>query len=249
MNFVGEYKIRLEAVDSTNEALKMAVKETDLPEGALLWTDKQLSGKGQLGTKWETNPGENFTGTYLLKPEISTDDTFSISMITALAVKETVEELLNSTQKSVSIKWPNDVLVNDRKIAGILIENQLQLNQITKSFLGIGLNVNQSSFSDFKRKATSLQMESSIEFNLDAVISKLSIHLQQFYMLYKTKGVQPIKLLYMAALYQNQEWANYKIEEEVSLKITDVSPNGYLVVENRKGEKLEFELKELEFLS
>lgn len=250
MNFVGEYKIKLNAVDSTNEALKLAVKEGNLPEGTLLWTDKQESGKGQLGTRWETNPEENFTGTYLFFPNSSTEDAFSLSMITALAVKETVEELLDSPQKSVSIKWPNDILVDGKKVAGILIENQMVGAQILKSFIGIGLNINQMEFSSFKRQATSLKLETDQSYSIPGVIEKLSIHLQQFYMLYKTKGSVPLKQLYMNCLYQNQKWSTYKSKgEEVQLRIINVLENGYLQLENKEGEVSIFELKQLEFLS
>lgn len=249
MNFVGEYQIRLDAVDSTNSALKLALEDAQLPEGTLLWTDSQTDGRGQVGTKWESIPGDNFTGTYLFYPNCKSNESFTLSMICALAVKELVEELLDVPQKSVSIKWPNDILVDGEKIAGILIENSVQANLISKSYIGIGLNINQLAFSKFNRPATSLKILTKEGFDIKEVIEKLSIHLQQFYMLFKTMGKDPIKTLYLDALYQNQVWAQYQTSHEETLKIMDVLSNGHLLLENKKGDAISFDLKQLTFLS
>ena len=175
MNFVGNHKIRLNVTESTNSSLKNMAKNLLLPEGTLLVTDLQTKGRGQMDSGWVSEEFKNFTGTYLLKPNIELENSFLINLIISLAVKSVIEDYV-SDEKSVKIKWPNDILIDRKKVAGILIENQVKSKYISNSFIGIGINVNQISFPVFKRKATSIAVETKKHVLIDELIDIKKLH-------------------------------------------------------------------------
>lgn len=247
MNFLGNHKIRLNVTESTNSSLKDMVKNLLLPEGTLLVANLQTKGRGQMDSGWISEEFKNFTGTYLLKPNINLEDSFLINLIISLAVKSVVEDYVGSA-KSVKIKWPNDILIDRKKIAGILIENQVKSKYILNSFIGIGINVNQTSFPVFKREATSIIAETKKNVLIDELTDKLSIQIQQFYMLYKTNGHKPLFSLYLDALYLNREWSDFLIPNRIELMITGISENGMLILEDKQSNILSFGIKEIEFL-
>ena len=246
MNFVGNHKIRLNVVESTNSSLKEMVKNLLLPEGTLLVTNLQTKGRGQMESGWISEESKNFTGTYLLKPHIELENSFLINLIISLAVKSVVEDYVGD-EKQVKIKWPNDILIDRKKIAGILIENQVKSKYISNSFIGIGINVNQLLFPVFKREATSILSETKKHVLIDELTDNLSIHIQQFYMLYKSIGDLSLSKLYLESLFLINEWAIYLTPEKEELMLKDVNKNGQLVLINRQGEELHFDIKEIKF--
>lgn len=121
----------------------------DAPHGTVVVTDRQTAGRGQRGNSWEAQPGANLTFSLLLRPQaIPAAGQFELSMIVALEVAACVRRALAGAPDAprVCVKWPNDIYVGDRKIAGILIENSLSGSGIERSIAGIGLNVNQRRF-------------------------------------------------------------------------------------------------------
>ena len=121
----------------------------DAPHGTVVVTDRQTAGRGQRGNSWEAQPGANLTFSLLLRPQaIPAARQFELSMIVALEVAACVRRALAGAPDApqVCVKWPNDIYVGDRKIAGILIENSLSGSGIERSIAGIGLNVNQRRF-------------------------------------------------------------------------------------------------------
>lgn len=121
----------------------------DAPHGTVVVTDRQTAGRGQRGNSWEAEPGTNLTFSLLLRPQaIPAARQFELSMIVALEVAACVRRALDGAADAprVCVKWPNDIYVGDRKIAGILIENSLSGSGIERSIAGIGLNVNQRRF-------------------------------------------------------------------------------------------------------
>ena len=154
-------------------------------------------------------------------------------MIMSLAVKETVSEFVNG---KVEIKWPNDIVVEGKKIAGILIENKLQKSVLAGVFLGLGLNVNQKVFPDLNRKATSLSKEVGAEIDLESVITRLSFNLQQFYSLYEAKGYATINFLYHQDLYLKGEEYVYKVGKDTRFfTLQSVNKQGDLQLFNQFG--------------
>ena len=134
------------------------MKET-LPfkEGLVVTANFQTSGNGQRGKSWESSIGDNLLISIVIEPNILTKNQFLLSKCVALALYD----LLTLYTDDVSIKWPNDILINDKKIAGILIQNKVKSDKISHSVIGIGLNINQMVFKDYLPKATSILSDSS----------------------------------------------------------------------------------------
>ncbi len=143
------------AADSTNTLMRQRAA-AGAPHASALIAVEQTAGRGQRGNSWESEPGANATFSLLLRPDaIAARHQFVISQAAALAVVDTLQQCDITAQ----VKWPNDIYVNDRKIAGILIENSLSGDSICTSVIGIGLNVNQRVFhSDAPNPVSMIQL-------------------------------------------------------------------------------------------
>jgi BirA family biotin operon repressor/biotin-[acetyl-CoA-carboxylase] ligase len=162
---------------STNAYLEQLVKEGTVAEGSVLITDYQYAGRGQRGNTWLSEPGKNLTFSVFLRPTfLPASAQMYLTRTFALGI---TDWLLQKTRAQVHIKWPNDILLNQKKICGILIENQLQHHHITASIVGIGLNVNQVNF-PFST-ATSLQRETGTEAYLPTCLHELMEYLDRRY--------------------------------------------------------------------
>lgn len=139
--------IILDETGSTNS--EMTLRLDTLPHGAALMARRQTAGRGQRGNSWESEPGANVTMSILLRDlqDVAPQRQFVISEAVALAVADTVARYLPADMiDRVAVKWPNDIYVDDKKIAGILIECGICAGAITHAIVGIGLNVNQLTF-------------------------------------------------------------------------------------------------------
>ena len=246
MVYFGKNRVHCTKVDSTNEELKRIFSQKDLENGTLLTAEFQTGGKGQMGSKWESEYGNNFLGTFFLRSSMPSSELFALNMMASLAILETVKELIN---KSVEIKWPNDVLVNGEKIAGVLIENKFKNGSLIASFLGIGLNLNQQSFDKFKRPGTSLIKQGVTLKNREEIVQRICFHLQQFYSLYNLKGFQTINFIYHQELYLKGEEHAYLVGKETRFfTLQSVNKKGDLQLFNQFGKLEEFGLKAIQFL-
>jgi BirA family biotin operon repressor/biotin-[acetyl-CoA-carboxylase] ligase len=129
-----------DAMDSTNESLKEFAQHEG-PAGALVVTDDQRGGRGRLGRTWTSQPGKDLTFSVLLRPRVLPAEASRLVLAAGLAVAEVVERLLGPG-RTVGIKWPNDVLVDGRKVCGILSEANMDMDRLHWVVIGIGLNVN-----------------------------------------------------------------------------------------------------------
>ena len=159
--------IWLEETGSTNSWL--SENEHSLETNTAVAARRQTAGRGQRGNSWESEPGSNLTLSLLLRPEgIHVARSFCLSEAVAVAVAETVEAIAPGIK--VAIKWPNDIYVNDSKIAGILIENVISGSAISRSIVGVGLNVNQTEFlSDAPNPVSLKQLLPKVDFNVDVL--------------------------------------------------------------------------------
>jgi BirA family biotin operon repressor/biotin-[acetyl-CoA-carboxylase] ligase len=145
-----------ESIGSTNDQLKAML---DAPEFTGVTADEQTAGRGRRERSWHSAPGEGLYLSVLLRPEIAADKIPLLSLLAAVAVAETILSFQISNL-SLDIKWPNDVLVNDRKISGILIESTSVAHEAPRFVVGIGVNLNHSSFPpELSEMATSLKLE------------------------------------------------------------------------------------------
>lgn len=245
--FTGKNLIRLPEASSTN-ALALDLLVDLPPEGTVILTYHQKEGKGQKGSEWLVQAGMNLTFSVIYYPEfLESQALFDLSRMTSLAVYTTLVHFL--PQQDVMIKWPNDVLVNQQKIAGILIENQLMGNQVRSAIIGIGLNVNQEKFPDeLTGLATSMKLCEGKEFDLEVVFQRLLLELEKHYLQLKTpqKNIQDRR--YLNALWGYQEEMTLMIDgQEGTYLIVGVDKSGRLAVAMNGGLRY-FDIKEVQFL-
>lgn len=242
---IGKYIIRLDTVDSTNNyAAALFVKDKPA-EGTVIMADYQDAGRGQRTTKWESERAKNLLVSFIFYPQIDVADYFFINQCVSLAVHEVVEnELVNN----VKIKWPNDIMVNDRKVAGILIENSIRGNDFMYSLAGIGMNVNQIVFNRYSTEATSFALEQKKNFIVPDLLNKLCGSLKTWYQALNNEEHDRIALAYSKRLFRKDEWCEYEIaDEKIKGAIRGVSEDGKLIIEKENGEKVKFNLKEVKF--
>lgn len=152
--------IHLPEVGSTNNYLRqMLEQQPELPEYTIVDAYAQTEGRGQRGNSWESNAGENISCSILLRPNLPEEAfTFDLNIVVSLALHDALCRYL--APESIQIKWSNDIIVgHNRKIAGILIENEWLGSQLEYSIIGIGLNVRQTAFGEYHPVATSLALE------------------------------------------------------------------------------------------
>lgn len=243
--FVGQQFIKLERVDSTNRYAQDMAKNGLLHEGAVISAIEQFSGKGQRGSSWQSMAGKNITLSIYLKPRfLNTQQQFLLSQCIALALFDCI---CHYCKTGVSIKWPNDIIINDKKAAGILIENSIKNNVIDYSIIGIGLNINQTEFENLPQ-ATSLQIECGKELNLVEVTTLLCQYIEKRYLQLKKESFS-IHKAYIEHLYRFNVNANYVYQKiQINARIIDVQSDGKLVLQKKYGEKIICNLKEVEFV-
>jgi len=140
---IGQKFILLDEVDSTNNYTAKLLSEGKMAHGTVILADKQTAGRGQRGNSWHSASGKQFTGSiYAVTAFLSVERYWYLNLAVALAVQETIQRFISP---DVQIKWPNDVLVNDKKIAGILIETQWNSGSIVGAIIGVGINLQQES--------------------------------------------------------------------------------------------------------
>lgn len=168
--------IRLSVVDSTNIYTSKLLSQSGIKPWTVVVADSQKSGKGQRGNSWESEFGKNLLCSIALFPEdLKVLEQFKISMAASLAVCDALADY----GIEANVKWPNDILVGGRKVAGILIENQIINERISSSVVGIGLNVNQQSFSPYPWPATSMKQQlKSQDIDVEGLLGCLILHMR-----------------------------------------------------------------------
>ena len=248
--FVGNVVEHRSELVSTNDFALNLIAKTNPIEGFVISTDFQLTGRGQIGSSWHSKAGQNLLLSIILQPKwLAIANQFQLSQAMALGIADTVKAY---TPFQTTVKWPNDVFVKGKKIAGILIQNSLKRNQMNWSVVGIGLNVNQVDFPVEITNVTSIKILSKKETALDKLKEKLFQNIEYRYLQLKsTPGI--ILKDYLQNLYQYQSWANYQDVASGRLfegQIIGVNKMGHLAVQRK--EKLEsieyFDLKEIVFL-
>lgn len=244
--FIGKEIIELDVVDSTNNYLSELQKSKSIGEGLVVMAYYQTAGRGQRGSKWISQPGENLTFSIALKPKfLGFNNHFILSKIVSLAICKYLKKI--TFLDEVKIKWPNDIYVGQNKIAGILIENQFKGDKIVGSIIGIGMNVNQTNFGDLK--ATSLKLLTQKEHNLTIVLKEVLRYIESDYLKLRTNTTIAIEKEYLKNLLYYNEYYPYIIEgNKISGKITGVMPDGKLKMELQSGKIQLYDLKEVEFI-
>jgi BirA family transcriptional regulator, biotin operon repressor / biotin---[acetyl-CoA-carboxylase] ligase len=237
---IGQKIIHLDTVDSTNNYTANLQKEGKIPHGTVILADEQTAGRGQRGASWTSSAGENLLLSVYLTP-----DNLSVVNQPALThfISLSLIDFLRKIGISGKIKWPNDIYVNDQKIAGILIENSIRSSYISAAIIGVGFNVNQQSFEGVN--ATSLKLQNEQHFQLKEVLFSW---IQEMNLLWAELTKGNLKLLesrYKQELYLLNESAFYLDETgEFEGIVRDVDNQGYLILE-KNTELRTYDLKEI----
>lgn len=230
-----------ESLTSTNDE----ARNPRYREGDLLVAEHQSAGRGQRGHTWTSGEGMNLTASLLLEPRfLPVREQFSISRMAALALCD----LLEGEGLTPRIKWTNDIYLGDRKVAGILIEHSLEGNQLGRTIIGIGLNINQTEFDPALPNPISMAQAADRRFNREELTQRLHTLLMSRYEALR-KG-DSLDDDYQRRLYRLHEPQRFRLPsgEEFLGTIRRVAPMGDLEVEHPDGEVRSYLFREIEFL-
>lgn len=245
--FVGKVLHELKAIGSTNQYALDILSKSNPSEGTVIVTHDQYAGRGQAGKHWESEPMKNLTCSLILYPTfLQARQQFLLNQAISLGVLKTIQYFI---PKKCTIKWPNDLYVEDRKITGILIQNALKGATIQSSVIGIGLNVNQQIFKSDAPNPTSIFLETNKEFTLSSVIQQLCEHIEQQYLLLKAGRIDLLQQQYQQQLYRLHEVHPYKKADGTLCQgiIQGVTDIGLLRLKTERGEE-HFALKEIGYV-
>lgn len=243
-----EYSIEwLDRVKSTNDYCA-ACAACGEAEGKVVAAKFQEAGRGQRGNTWESPGGLNLTFSILLRPRfVPAQKQFLISKIAALAVSDWVSGYIPTGR--VAVKWPNDIYVDDCKIAGILIENTFRSAEIEYSIVGVGINVNQEHFSADLPNPTSIFLHTSECVDPKQALPEVVACLNLWYEQLESGNYNLIDMRYLSRLYRKDVWASYKAGGVIfDARIRGVEPDGSLILEKRNGAVVSYAFKEVGFV-
>jgi BirA family biotin operon repressor/biotin-[acetyl-CoA-carboxylase] ligase len=247
-------------LESTNQYLQNLLNEgIDIVDNIVV-TDYQTSGKGQGKNVWESEDGKNLLFSIALDMSfLKAENQFILTQIVSVTMINVLKNYL--PEESLFIKWPNDIYFNDKKIAGILIKNEIKGMMMGTSIIGIGLNVNQTSFDDNLPNPISMKMITGKDFDLDELLSaisyQLSVNSQQSIVNSQwsmVNGQQQIfnfqfsTFNYTNKLYRYKQWASYEHEGSVKeMMIIGYDQFGRLILKEKNDREVVCDLKEISF--
>lgn len=234
--------ISLDTVDSTNNYAANLVRLSQPPEGTVITAQHQTEGKGQRHANWESLNGENLLCSIVLYPKfIQAINQFALSQVVAVSIHELLETQL---QMEIWIKWPNDIIVRNKKIAGILIENSWMESRMNSCIAGVGINLNQISFENIK--AISVRQLTGNSWDVDACLLKFIDLLEKYYLKLKSGNFSEINSLYHDHLFRKGVPSKFIFEnQEIEATIIGVDVHGRLKLKLSSGENLLCNLKEI----
>lgn len=254
--------------DSTNNFLQRTMQEhdnlfKDIDSIAYVYTFDQTAGRGQAGNHWEATAGQNLLFSYLLRANNSYEATalpkperlFDLNMMASLALYRTVVKLLTADNvQHLTIKWPNDLYYQDKKLAGILVENTLQGASIAYSITGIGLNVHQTIWHDGAPNPISLTQITGAQYDMHNLMADF------MHELHALIGSSDLREQYLQHLYRREGMHQY-MEREVSTAPTtlaqgsgfwaafcDITPQGELVLRLADNTIKKYHFKQIRYI-
>lgn len=228
---LGSHIIWLPVADSTNDHAKYLLKQQPVPPyGTVVVAEWQTHGRGQRQNIWHAEKGKNITLSLIVYPNfLKTTEQFLLSQIVSVGIADFLNNLIHLP---VSIKWPNDILIHNKKVSGLLIENIVNKEWLKESIIGIGLNVNQTEFPEtLINKAISLKQISGVEYHLPTLILDLLSSIEKYYLKAMHGQQRIIKESYLQRLFQYQIISDYRIRgQHVAATIEGISQEGLLLM-------------------
>ncbi len=238
--------VKLDAIDSTSSYLKALLRSEPLADFTVVVAKEQLSGRGQMGTKWTSEPGKNLMFSVLKKTvSLPVADQFRLTMCTSLAIYDALKKI---GVVDLRIKWPNDILSGTSKICGILIENMLSGPQIETTVIGVGLNVNQTNFVNLPN-ASSLKLLLGKSFALEELLHVLLHHMKERFLELGAGSMGTLQIAYESVLFGKDKPMVFETENRQFMgMVKGISPEGKLLIALEDNEIRKFDLKEVKML-
>lgn len=236
--WVAKEVLYFDTIDSTNtKAQELA--EKGYPSGTLVVADKQESGKGRRGRSWVSPSGTGIFMTLMIKPDINSNNASMLTLVAALAVAKAITSV---TGEEALIKWPNDIVVNSKKVCGILTEMNAQFDYINHIVVGIGINVHNESFpEEISQMASSLMIEAGGKrFHRAQIIAETMAYFEQYYDTFlKTQDLSALVREYDELLVNmNKAVRVLDPKEPFDGKAMGITPKGELIVDTWESRKL-----------
>lgn len=233
----------IEQTGSTNDD----ARSEELRHMDVVWAEYQTAGRGQRGHTWHSSEGENITLSVVLEPTfLPIVEQFLLSEIAALALVDTMRDY----NIECRIKWTNDIYVGDNKLVGILIEHSLIGDKLSRTIVGMGINVNQREFPSDIPNPTSMALERDIHFDRKELIERLMMHLDKWFELLRSGKKDIVEQRYREQMYHLDEEHTYAYPsgEHFRATLRGVRASGELRLEHEDGIIREYAFKEVEFV-
>lgn len=240
---IGSQKFILSDVDSTNNFAAKLINDGIGGHGSVIMAENQSNGRGQQGSLWQSDPNLNLLCSIVLSSKaLSKINPIRINWYVSICIID----FLKRKDIIAQIKWPNDILVHENKISGILIENKFVGSSFKNSIIGVGINVNQSEFNGLS--ATSMFLQSNINYSIIQLLDDFIFSLNQNEQYMFLKQDDQLKKRYLNSLFGLGEERHFSSASGTFKgKIVDVDEVGRLIVEYN-GQKCLFQNKEIKFL-
>lgn len=222
--------------NSTNTLLKELITKGEWPEGEyFLYAGYQTAGRGQIGNSWESEADKNLLCSILLPPN---KNLYFLNIAVGVALLQVIGE-------DFTIKWPNDIYWQNKKVAGILVENAIIGNEIRYSIAGIGLNVNQTTFVSDAPNPISLKQIRGQEYDIERLMNQLLEQVQNVL----SEPEETIWSYYKAHLYRREGFWPYEDKNGIfEAAIQDVLPTGEIVLRDTNGQIRQYEFKQIKYI-
>ena len=223
----------IKTTNSTSTLLKQMAAEGNPPD--FIYAGYQTAGRGQTGNSWESEEGKNLLCSILLPPD---KNLYFLNIAVGVALLRVIGE-------DFSIKWPNAIYWQDKKAAGILVENAIIGNEIKYSIAGIGLNVNQTEFKSDAPNPVSLKQIRGREYDIESLMNRVLEEVHKVL----NEPEQDIWSYYKSHLYRREGWYPYEDNNGVfEAHIEDVLPTGEIVLKDRQGKERNYHFKQIRYI-
>lgn len=239
----------MESVDSTNKVAIDMINTNGLAEGTVIWADEQTSGRGYADNFWESEKGKNLTMSIVIKPLfIEPARQFAITEMISVAIRKVIIHFLQN--ESVKIKWPNDIYINQNKVAGILIQNILKGNEIEYSVAGIGLNINQEVFHSDAPNPVSLNQFTHTTIPIEDVLTRLLIEIGTIYSGFRSEtSLETLDKNYIDGLYRFNQPGKFREGKHIfKATLLGIGDYGRLKLRTEDDKIHYYNFKEVEFI-
>ena len=239
--------VKLNAINSTNSYLKEWSLNNRGSNSLVVVANEQTKGRGQQGVKWLSEKGKNLTFSLLYAPiDLSISKQFYLNCAISLGLYEALYPIIG---KSLTIKWPNDIMSDSQKLGGVLIENTVKSSIITKTIIGVGLNVNQINFPENLPHATSLKLIKEEDFDLEDLLNYILKSLEKYLKMLDNDLTNDLFRGYQKILFGREKQLKFKDENDTfSAVINGVNVKGQLLVTLKNGTVKTYNNKEVKFL-